>query len=440
VKNVVYQLPCSKSWLARGAAVGVMFVLMVAATGSIRSCGHLVVLKQNDGGSTFFADTLNNVPGVSFMHQLITPARVMDSKALVQHATAACAKEQIMNGFDARFDVQRDPDDFSHVASNPSVANRMQVDLRGFDPSPTFAGRPDYSALRHLEGVHYLSYTRSNVVHRAVSTYDDIVESHQRKIGQDPPCKSHTLNAAKVSDEDVKTCTQRQFSIDDRRLFLTVLMENACESAAIVDLARALAPASRLSHLMYENFARDQDAELSRLFRWMGLDGTPLNRRAKSSYVKRTSTNMSNVVANIAEVRGWLRQWSGLDAPLEAMLDDVDYTPFGYDQYFRCMHLRTAWRAEVAPSSSGGAPSSTAEISPSLNPTLMGSPWFSLLLIGGGVILGAAACHPSTGCSNRLQHFRDGRRFIYHGVLPRASSHPGIPATELVEHPTKAHE
>jgi len=171
----------------------------------------------------------------------------------------------------------------------------------------------------------------------------------QRANGVQTPCPGHTVNAKFISDEQVEICQRRWFSIDDRHLFLSLLMEAACEGTGIVALARTLAPPDQLRYLLYEDFARDPDAELARLFQWMDLDQRALRGRAPSSYVKRTSTNMSTVVANLAEVRGWIREWSSPEAPLEAMLDDIEYKPFGHDQYFLCMHMRSLWFSSAAP-------------------------------------------------------------------------------------------
>ena len=48
--------------------MGAMSWLMASTMG----CEHLVVLKTNNAGSTFFAESLHNVPGVHFQNQIGT--------------------------------------------------------------------------------------------------------------------------------------------------------------------------------------------------------------------------------------------------------------------------------------------------------------------------------------------------------------------------------
>ena len=70
-------------------------------------CRHLVVLKMHAAGSTWFADTLNRIPGVSIIHQLLesTVHPKDDAEArsgLVKFANAPCARDIVLNGFTQR--------------------------------------------------------------------------------------------------------------------------------------------------------------------------------------------------------------------------------------------------------------------------------------------------------------------------------------------------
>jgi len=274
------------------------------------SCAHVVVLKLGGSGSTWFADTLRGIPGVLFEHQLLAPgtnkfATAASAEAhLAQSATAPCGRH-VLVGFDA----------------NP-------LGDEGHIPGVSFA-----RVLRGLPGVAFITWTRTNVVLKAFSGLN-----FKEAKGA---CHVHNMNSKAMDAAVIERCRRDRHEANQTML-LDGIRKAACNRHELLSSARSLAPHNAPPHeMVYEDFARDPNAALAALFRFLRVTEKHLHARKNSTIVKRSSENISTMLSNAAVVRRWLRAWSRAAAPLEAMFDDTEYTSFEQlDSQLLCEHVR----------------------------------------------------------------------------------------------------
>jgi hypothetical protein len=283
-----------------------------------RSCPHIVVLKASSAGSTWFADTLSNVPGVHFKQQLLgTPGT---SRHDISERVPAIARDLMRKS--------------ATMPCQGNVLVGFSQTSRVTEPTaPSYIPGFSFAFLRNLPDVSFITWTRSNVVLRAFSWLS---------FAHDGSTCTHNTKSAAAQ----QACAHQQYHVDRHRL-LGLLAESACEyRARVLELGRELASPKAPLDLVYEDFARDQDRTMRLLFAYLQLPAAPLLRRTPSDLLKRSSNNVSTMHLNVAEVSAWLHQWSSPSAPLEGMYHDIEYTSFAqFDPLVMCSNLDGLRRA-----------------------------------------------------------------------------------------------
>lgn len=278
---------------APAAALLALLPLVVAGGG----CAQVVVLKDSSSGSTWFAQSMNGVPGASVKLELLTSrGRVSPTKQ-----TAAVVRA---------------------LAPGCGGADR----LTGFTLNPHHAAGVDWAEVRRRRpNARAVVWDRTNVVKKAASAvlYDL------------PGCGRH--NVARSSQ--ARKC-RKQKTAADPAAFLSRVRGEACDGAGLRAVAAALGSANATA-LTYEAFQRDADAELARLYRSLGLDDAVVKRRKKrTKTVKRSPEDLRPNFSNFEALAAALRAAAPADCDLEAMLRDTAGRPFFCDAHALCAHLR----------------------------------------------------------------------------------------------------
>ena len=260
-------------------------------------CAQIVALKDSSSGSTWFAQSLNAIPGVSIKLELLTSR---DASASPTKQTGA-----VVNGL---------------APSCGSVKNR----LTGFTLNPHHAAGVDWREVaRRRPRAVAVVWDRTNVVKKAASgILADLCGSHNvRTVSKARKCRRTATTADPVD-------------------FLKKVRGEACDAAALRATAASLT--ANATVLTYEAFQRSGSAELERLFGALGLDAAAVGRAKKSRKrtVKRSPEDLRSNFRNFDALSEALRAASPGDCDLEAMLLDTGARPFPCDGAALCAHLR----------------------------------------------------------------------------------------------------
>lgn len=280
----------------------------------LQQCHRIVILKQACSGSSWFTEELNGIRGVNITAQLYWPIGAQNKHVPKTAGEALAAmKRRLFQSCDAAVGV-------TGFTQNPD--HKVLKQLHGFN----------FTSLKHQLGgrIHYATWLRSNFV---LSAFSSISKGNNMRNAR---CKTHNLRNA----SQAAFCSRRKYHVSRHNL-LSSLRQYACAYANTVALGRSLG-----AHMIqYEAFVHDQRGTLRQFLDFLELptsySTSVLLAREFSTYVKRSSGNVTSMLKNAADVGQWLQEWGLADLPLRRMFLDTNYTSFTMlDAGLACNHLK----------------------------------------------------------------------------------------------------
>eukprot|EP00418_Pyrodinium_bahamense_P021485 CAMPEP_0179146490 /NCGR_PEP_ID=MMETSP0796-20121207/70738_1 /TAXON_ID=73915 /ORGANISM="Pyrodinium bahamense, Strain pbaha01" /LENGTH=266 /DNA_ID=CAMNT_0020846965 /DNA_START=84 /DNA_END=884 /DNA_ORIENTATION=+ len=265
-------------------------------------------MKMPRTGSSWFHNSLDGIPGFHIKPQLL-----------------ACHKKSGKPAKEARTEMMKPlltPCKEGHTVSGYTQNPEHQC-LRGLKSNFTF--------LRQVEDVRFVSWTRTNFVHRAFSLLN-------RK-------KCHTFNTATLAKAE--ECRSVKYTMD-KMDFLAAMEKSACSNHDVRAVVSSLGQ-GRALHLVYEDFVRDNDKVLTRLLNFLEVPVDVIQARKHAGNLKISNTNVSLMLENAAEVGAWLSSWEAPGVPLTAMYRDTSFATFSLaepETNRMCQHMRGLLRSQ----------------------------------------------------------------------------------------------
>lgn len=273
-----------------------------------RLCRHVVIMKMPRTGSTWFTEALNGIPGVHIEGQLLDchekggqPVKAVHKK-MVEPLQKPCGEKHTVLGY----------------SQNPEHTCVSSL-------------KSNFTFLRHVEDVRFVSWTRTNFVHRAFSVLN-VKKCHMYV----------TTNLAKAEE-----CRNTKYTMSKMK-FLSAMEESACSNHDVRAMVSSLAQ-DRALHLVYEDFVRDNDEVLVRLLNFLEVPVDVIQARHYGHYLKISNNNVSLMLENAAEVSAWLSSWEAPGVPLTAMYRDTSFATFSLaepETHRMCQHMRGLLRSQ----------------------------------------------------------------------------------------------
>ena len=154
-------------------------------------------------------------------------------------------------------------------------------------------------------------------------------------------CRHHNIRTTR----EARRCHHRKPTTIEPMDFLARVRGEACDSATLYALGAAFANDTQVVVATYEAFRNDAGAELTRVFRELGLDASAA-RKTPPRTMKRSPEALSRVFANHKDLARALKRWAPKGCRLEGMILDTKGTrSFRCNAARACDHFRELERA-----------------------------------------------------------------------------------------------
>ena len=204
--------------------------------------------------------------------------------------------------------------------------------LTGFSLNPHHAAGVDWQTVRaRRPDARVLVWDRTNWVKKVASAV----------LFEQKGCRHHNIRTTR----EARRCHHRKPTTISEADFLGRVRGEACDSATLYALGAAFANDTQVVVATYEAFRNDAGAELTRVFRELGLDASAA-RKTPPRTMKRSPEALSRVFANHKDLARALKRWAPKGCRLEGMILDTKGTKaFRCNAARACDHFRELERA-----------------------------------------------------------------------------------------------